>query len=310
MNSPQDTSRSMRRLASLYNDIVLVQLEAIYWEVLVDDYLAEDGTLCLVVQPCRKPREEVPLFGLRVSKSRKKTALSVNQCVSAIDFNTAWLAFCVEGLDFDIKEVTFQDPKPAHRVQLWRCGNGHNEERLKTEYPHTVIKFVPNEGKEAIVADATYAQYSFDDGIGTYKTYCATRVHCADEGRMQEDDLGRSFEDFAAFEGHSWEQSCSDAIICTTNNVMVRELDAVGGINAILKMGAEEFQQVEDGVLAALKRETDMLRDRLEWIYFGDSDWFLMQLADVVKDADGAGHQACMQSYQRRGQGYGRILAA
>ncbi|KZM20602.1 hypothetical protein ST47_g8231 [Ascochyta rabiei] len=90
---------------------------------------------------------------------------------------------------------------------------------------------------------------------------------------------------------------------------MVKELGTVGGINTILSMGAEEYQRVEDGILAALKREMDVLRVRLEWIYFGDSDWFLMQLADVVKDADGAGHQACMQSYQRRSQGHGQVLA-
>ncbi|KAF9694264.1 hypothetical protein EKO04_008028 [Ascochyta lentis] len=283
MSSSQDTSRHMYRLASLYNGAALVQLEAMHW------------------QTCRKPREEVPLFGPRVSESRKRTAYSVNQCVAAIDFNTAWLAFCIEGLDFDIEEVTFEYPKPTHEVELWLCGSGCNERQIVTKYPHTILKLIPNnKNEEAVVADATYAQYSFDDGIDTYNAYCATKVYRADGDSMREELFGRCFEDYAAFKGYAWEQSCSDAAVCTTNNVMFRELSAAGGVKAVLSMGAEEYQRTEDSILAALKQEMEELRLRLEWIYFGDADWFLMQLANVVMDADGAGHQACMQSYRRR----------
>ncbi|KZM20621.1 hypothetical protein ST47_g8232 [Ascochyta rabiei] len=185
MSSYQDISRNMYRLASLYNGVVLVQLEAMHWEVLVDDYLTDEGKICLVTQVCCKPREEVPFFGLRVSKSRKKTALSVNH------------------LKFDINEVTFKDPKPTHKVEMWRCGNGSNEQLIVTDYPHTVIEFVPNNDEEAIVADAAYAQYSFYDGIDNHKTYCATKIRRLDKDRVRENDFGRYFEDYAAFQGHA-----------------------------------------------------------------------------------------------------------
>lgn len=87
----------MHRLASLYNGVALVQMEVMHWEVLVDHYLREDDVLELRVQTCQKPVAVVPLFGPDVSDSMKRTVCSVNNCVTAVQHNTIWLAYFVEG---------------------------------------------------------------------------------------------------------------------------------------------------------------------------------------------------------------------
>ncbi|KAF2621368.1 hypothetical protein BU25DRAFT_416154 [Macroventuria anomochaeta] len=97
MSNTRDTNRDMRRLASLYNGVAFEQMRAMCWDVLVDHYLADDGFLEISAQVCQKPEAEEPLFGSVVSESMKRTFVSINKCVAAIVYNSAWLAFCVEG---------------------------------------------------------------------------------------------------------------------------------------------------------------------------------------------------------------------
>jgi hypothetical protein len=87
----------MHRVASLYNGVVFEQLRAMTWEYLVDYYITAEDKMCLDIQICWRPVEQTPLFGDQVPEDIRRTVLSVNSCITAIDFNTAWLAFCVEG---------------------------------------------------------------------------------------------------------------------------------------------------------------------------------------------------------------------
>jgi hypothetical protein len=317
MGDSRDISRDMQRLASLYNGVVLEQLQGMRWDRLVRFRMTAEGKLRFEVKPCRRPVDQVSLFEPGVRESVKRTAVSVNKCITAIDHNTAWLAFCIEGihpersstfpvflllcldLDFTIQEIKFFDPKPIHKVELWYIGE---DESTFTDYAHTVLKFIPMNGEEAIVADATYAQYSFDNGIDTYSSYCASKTYYNHAGGIREDLFGRSFEDRDAYEGHYWEESYGEAAARTTNNVMVKELDAVGGIKALLNMDAEAFRRSRDIIFVAMKREMGVLRRRIEDIFYGNSKLILIQLADGVEDCYGPGHRACMQSWQRRSE--------
>ncbi|KAF1348392.1 hypothetical protein EJ07DRAFT_184940 [Lizonia empirigonia] len=261
MTSSRETSRDMHRLAILYNGVALVQLEVMHWEVLVDHYLRKDGPLKLRVQTCEKPVADVPLFGPDVSDSMKKTVCSVNNCVAAVEHNTVWLAYCVEALNFDIKEITFNNPKPARKVEMWLCTAGEDEQQIITDYGHTVLKFIPeSKDEDAIVADATYAQYSFDHGIDTYDTYCATKVGNSNAQSIQEDILGCCFLDYETHDGNVLEQGRALAVIRTTDNFMHRELGAVGGVQALLEMSEEGFQRATDGILAAHCKERVLWR--------------------------------------------------
>ena len=273
------------------------------------------------------------------------------------------------GLDVDIKEVTFLRPKRVHGVALTLINNGLQD----TDYPHTVLEILPYDRHfEAIIADATYAQYSYDHGIEAFFMYRDTRTqpfiehtdavndtseeehqaeevqdgyNGADEDEYETEDeydgydsydefeewvpgaeeeveeavekaveddtvnpdkdgyivmpLGRSLENTGLFRGWAWDEDKAAEIQRTTNNVMVRELRALGGLEVLLDASAEDFQQARDSIFAAVKVAMDELRIQLEWIYFGESDAFLVQLADLVEDCDGVGHRACMQSFQR-----------
>lgn len=153
MSDCRDVNRDMQRVASLYNGVILEQLLSMHWEYLVDSSMPEEGKLRLDCQTCHRPVEEQPLFGPEVRENVKRTAVSVNSCITAIDYNTAWLAFCVKGNDMkllstfitlakefrlDIRDhrSNLLQPK-AHsqsRAVVYRRANAH-EDRLRTHRP-------------------------------------------------------------------------------------------------------------------------------------------------------------------------------
>lgn len=116
MSAFPSTYRDLRRIASLYNGVAVVQLLAMHWEQLVDFHLAHDNWLDISAQTCRKPIAEAPLFGHNDSNCVKGTVVSVNRCVSVINWNTAWLAYAVEG--------NFSVPFSATSVYADICRSG------------------------------------------------------------------------------------------------------------------------------------------------------------------------------------------
>lgn len=204
-------------------------------------------------------------------------------------------------MDFDIKEITFNNPKPARKVEMWLCTAGEDEQQIITDYGHTVLKFIPeSKDEDAIVADATYAQYSFDHGIDTYDTYCATKVDNSNAQRILEDALGCCFRDYEIHDENVWQNGRALAVSRTTDNVMYRELDAVGGVQALLEMSEDGFQRATDGILAAVRCELDALRLSVEDIFYRDADQSYMRLESLVEDCAGVGHRAFMRSFERR----------
>ena len=200
---------------------------------------------------------------------------------------------CID-LNIDIKEVTLTKPKRVHEVELQYVGQ---DTRTRTDYDHTILLLDPRNGEEAIVADASYAQYSFDNGIDTVSGYLATKVHTTSANWSQR--FGECTENNPLVEADVWEQSKTAIITRTTDNLVVRELAVVGGMEAFLDMCEECFQGAEDKILAAVRREMEELRRRLERIQFGPDTTYLKDLEDLVKECDGAGHQTCMLSYAR-----------
>lgn len=189
----------------------------------------------------------------------------------------------------------FACPKPVHRVELQYC---NEDELARTDFSHTVLVFVPENDEVPIVADATYAQYSFDNGIDTIIEYCATKVRRCDKEMARIAPFGWNFEDYVAYKGEVWEEGLAAAIICTTGNVMARELEAVGGIRTLLCASAEAFQEARDGIIAVMKGEMEALRHQLECITYDRREGFRRRMKDLVENCNGAGHRACMQSYQ------------
>lgn len=198
------------------------------------------------------------------------------------------------GLNVDLVEKTITEPKRVHEIELRFT---HNLRPACTDYFHTVLLLKPRTGEEVIVADASYAQYSFDNGIDTWMEYLATKV-CGDS-RFEDKPFPNCSQSLALSEEDVWEQSKTKSIIRTTNNVVVRELQLVGGFEALLNMSEEHFQEARDRIFAAMKTELAQLRRCLERIKYGPDASYLQDLDDLVTDCDGPGHQTCMLSYER-----------
>lgn len=80
-------------------------------------------------------------------------------------------------------------PKCVHKVELRYLPRNKIE---RTGYWHTVLIFTPRSGEEPIVAAASYAQYSFDNGIDTFAQYLAGKVHR--DSVVFADNFGEEFE--------------------------------------------------------------------------------------------------------------------
>lgn len=67
-------------------------------------------------------------------------------------------------LDIEIQEITLDEPKRVHEVVMYLMSG---DKHLETNYQHTILLLTPRSGGQPIVADASYAQYSFAGGIDT-----------------------------------------------------------------------------------------------------------------------------------------------
>lgn len=199
----------------------------------------------------------------------------------------------VVGLNINIEEISIAKPKRVHNVELRYV----QDDRLyKTTYWHTIIRLTPRSGVEPIVADASYAQYSFDNGIDTFADYMASRVQ-----RHSAYTVAEFREEYREYEERDELPECDMSkrvtISRSANKVMVRELSATGGIKALLDLSPDDFVAARDRIAGMMRREMEALRLRLERIlYDADPDArYLEALEKLRDDCDGPGHQSCMQ---------------
>lgn len=96
MSSLGETSNDIRRLASLYNGVAMVQLQALCWDVCSSIDLRYDNKVEIWAQKCQKPIQKTPLFGESVPEALRSMFVSINKCVAVIVYNTGWLAYCLE----------------------------------------------------------------------------------------------------------------------------------------------------------------------------------------------------------------------
>lgn len=202
-------------------------------------------------------------------------------------------------LDFDLKQMSSLRPKPVHKVQLRHLRYTGQITPTTTDYYHTFLLLVPKNAAakspaDVIVADATYAQYSFARGIDTLEEYYATKVHDRESCALE--PFGVRINSLG---NNSIQRNNMKAVIRTTNNFIVQELMAIGGIDVLLEMSTEDFQVTQDRIFDTLKVYLGALRDQLNAIRYNPDETSLARLDALVKDCDGDGHQACRESYQR-----------
>lgn len=96
MSSFRDTSRDIRRLASLYNGVAMVQLKALCLNVCSNIDLRYDNKLEIWAQECQNPITQTPVFGDSVPEAFRRTFVSINKCIAVIVYNIGWLAHCLK----------------------------------------------------------------------------------------------------------------------------------------------------------------------------------------------------------------------
>lgn len=197
-------------------------------------------------------------------------------------------------LDIDVKEASLSKPKRVRNVELTFLPE---QQVRETDFAHTILLLTPRYGGTTIVADATYAQYSFVHNIDTLDEYLEEKV-CEDND-CDEVDFGYEFN--LNMQNDELDPFISAKMICTiriADGTMVSELEDVGGIGALLDLSCESFETAQNKIFAAMKVEMDKLRLQLEEIGFGTDQVYLEALQKLKEKCGNDGHQSCMQSLE------------
>ncbi|KAJ8114462.1 hypothetical protein OPT61_g3659 [Boeremia exigua] len=299
MASSRDTERDMRRLAHLYNEVAMEQMLAMCWLRLKTANLdTARNVLEITAEDYEEPIKDAPIFDANVSEAMKKTFVSINQCIKVTLFNAGWLAYCAEKLGVELMEKDFKCPKRVHEVDMRYEANG---EEIRTDYDHSVLLLISEEEKVVIVADASYAQYSFADGVSTIQEYVDTKVHSRESV-----DLVFGERAQILYTTEAWYRIMVTAVFRITNEVVLEELRHDGGLEAVLDMSKNHFHEALVRIVVAVKGEMEKLRPRLEKMKKSVTiDGYLQspegskELQDLLDDTGGAGHRECMESYRQ-----------
>ncbi|KAF3042545.1 hypothetical protein E8E11_005261 [Didymella keratinophila] len=119
MSSSRDISRDIRRLASLYNDVTTVQLQALCFNVCASNDPRHDIKMEIWAQQGQKPTSTTSIFGDQVPERLSRTFISINKCIAVIVYNTGCLAHCWEHLNIDVKELELDKPKRVNEVLVY-----------------------------------------------------------------------------------------------------------------------------------------------------------------------------------------------
>lgn len=94
--SERSPMRDMYRIASLLVALAYAQFRAMSWDVLESVQDNPPAPQLFVAHRCKMPLAEEPLADC-ATEEQKRTFFSLMRCVSAVVWNTAWLAHLVEG---------------------------------------------------------------------------------------------------------------------------------------------------------------------------------------------------------------------
>lgn len=153
----------------------MMQLQALCWVALFDLQVRNNSVLEITTQVYKKPITKSPLFGTSNPEHLRRPFVSINKRVAVIDWNCGWLATCTESKQsLQLTGLTSINccRRPEHLAQrnvgrkakarsLCPAAVSPRPQALRTNYRHTIIRAPPRSGKDSIVADASYAQYSF-----------------------------------------------------------------------------------------------------------------------------------------------------
>lgn len=109
-------------------------------------------------------------------------------------------------------------------------------------------------------------------------------------------DYERLMMDFRLDEFSRSQMIC---IIRITDRAMLHELECADGIDTMLGLSQERFEEAQERFLERMKVEMDQLRRLLEEIRYEGGESFLVMLRNLEQDCDDEGHQSCLRSLER-----------
>jgi hypothetical protein len=309
MGSTVDNTEKIRRVAELHVGISAIQVDAMSFKRIVSMELDADEGFIIKGEDCTKPLRDQPLCDSTISEDWKHTFACINMCVTIIAWNIRWIVWLTEGKylqsltrsvligagqDIYIEAMSFTQPKPHHK---FRCHYIDADKSVTSEeYKHTVITLSPASDDGEVVSDASHAQYSFEQGIESLREYEKTKLW--EESRTIPENLGKSVERMRNLKKTPGRRAREAIITPTVNNVVVEEVEQLGGPEKFLGLATKESEQARDRIFAKVKGALEALRLQLEDIYYSPV-LNEAELENLKKQCDGQGNRECQASYGR-----------
>jgi hypothetical protein len=122
-----------------------------------------------------------------------------------------------------------------------------------------------------------------EDGVAKYAFGRCYRDHC---GRcLAFAKTGEPKDDFYLF-------FCQAAIM-TTNNAVYRDLEQIGGLDALLIMEDADFKVAQDQIMTSLHRNLVDLREEMDGLLFCKEHLSYEDLYGLLGRRNGVGHTVC-----------------
>ena len=302
----------MRRIAKLHVDISGIQMHTMCYERIVSMEVDEDDVFVIKAQHYKKPmRLQKTHCDPKFSKEWKKTFASLNMCQTVILWNLEWILWLTESeylesltrsvltkseeQGLEIQEVSFEEPCPRRR---FRCVYIDNDFRTKSEEcEHAVLMLTSASSGESVISDPSYAQYSFEKGVEDLDDYTRNNIQAYTSAR--DVGLGSSVEVWREGKASRWKRAREDIITKTVNNIVFEEIEQLGGTQMFLNLGAREFKEAKNRILARVRKELKALRHELDDIMYRlvkDVE----ALHTLRRDCDGIGNKSCQAAYNRK----------
>ncbi|KAF2999832.1 hypothetical protein E8E13_007054 [Curvularia kusanoi] len=283
MASQRSLDRDMRRIAGLHIAASDVQTKIMSWVRLVEVREPSSKILHFIFEECTEPVDARPLYDLsQVSAAEANIFLNTNNCIAVVAWNTEWLARVTRGkhsstnLHLYLMERNFAKPKSVRKTVM----TTRHAPLPQKDFHHTVLVLQPWNGKDAIVSDPTYAQYSFSEGIESMRQYCSSKAYThrgsevVDIHNLREDSLvhdhplGTAVRWQSIIDRTPSDRLKTSTIAAATWDIMIEEVAWRGGIEELMSLDDVKFQQTKDQICSVLEIELQMRRRQLEAILY------------------------------------------
>jgi hypothetical protein len=316
MSDVRTDQRDMRRIGRILNEAFGIQANTMCWEVLEEAPRLRDGVFEVRVHTCSKNVKDEPIVPPDTSASTKKIFVSLNRCRRAVLWNTGWLSVLARGkhssafwtrlsltlvtdLNFEIIERDLFTPKPTHPFVMHRPGGGMT---FSKDYFHTVFLFRPDgssdDGSSGIVVDPSHAQYQFEHGVDTVDDYMGQKTI---DSSYQDEPFGDTMMEVRSKGSDtksSWSEHMNEAISGVTNNIIMAEMQRLGGVPALMSISDQAFEKALHGIIALLEFDLVELRQDLEVAMYEIKDE-LDNFKFFWDTLNGEGNRLCAESLER-----------